>query len=206
MRLMILLAVCCLTANIGLSGCQPDSETIIKLDTIFINQTDTLIVNQLDTVELTEYIADSATTWILLRHAETTGAGSNPVLSAAGEERAEVLRQMFNKVPLDAAFASQYIRTKNTVQPTAIDHSLNLQEYSASAYAGLITTIEQQYEGGTVLVAGHSNTVPSILNILTKSNQFTDLSETQYDNLYIVSVYKSGKNKILQLKYGKPTP
>ena len=36
--------------------------------------------------------------------------------------------------------------------------------------------------------------------------QFSPIPETQFDNLYIVTVYRFGKAKVVQLKYGAPTP
>jgi 2,3-bisphosphoglycerate-dependent phosphoglycerate mutase len=57
-----------------------------------------------------------------------------------------------------------------------------------------------------VVVLGHSNTVPLLLNILTGTDDFSNLPETQYDNLFIVSVFEKGRSKVVHLKYGKPTP
>ena len=58
--------------------------------------TDTLVIHKTDTVILNQYIEDSATTFILSRHAETTGIGTDPALSVVGQERAIELARVLN--------------------------------------------------------------------------------------------------------------
>jgi hypothetical protein len=55
--------------------------------------------------------------------------------------------------------------------------------------------------GQTVFVAGHNNTVPAVVSILSGEN-FPVIPESEYDNLFIVTVCRFGKAKVLKLKYG----
>lgn len=178
------------------------TETIIETDTLYVTQYDTVLMHITDTVTLTDFIRDTATTFILVRHAETTGTGSNPNLSSAGLERAEALRRILANVPLAAVFSSNFNRTKQTAQPTATDQSLPLLLYDPLNQSPLADEWLQTYRGRTVLVTGHSNTVPSFLNLLLENNQYADLGESEYDNLFIATVLEKGRVEVLHLKYG----
>jgi 2,3-bisphosphoglycerate-dependent phosphoglycerate mutase len=50
-----------------------------------------------------------------------------------------------------------------------------------------------KHGGGTVLVVGHSNTIPGIVNFLTGKNEYKNFEETEYGNLIIVTVFEKGK-------------
>jgi hypothetical protein len=54
-------------------------------------------------------------------------------------------------------------------------------------------------------VAGHSNTVPDILKAFNSSFS-VQITDMQYDNLFVVSIPANHEARILQLKYGKATP
>lgn len=182
------------------------TETIVKTDTLYITQYDTVVQMVTDTFTLTQFIRDTATTFIVLRHAETTGIGSDPALSADGQERAAELVRVLKNVPLQAAYSSNYNRTRQTAQPTATEKGLNVQIYDPLNQNPLINTVLDQYKGGAVLVVGHSNTAPVLLNLLTGTNAWPQLPENQYDNLFIVTVLEKGRAEVAHLKYGKPTP
>jgi len=55
-----------------------------------------------------------------------------------------------------------------------------------------------------VFIAGHNNTVPEIVNILSGEN-FPIIPESEYDNMFIVTMYRFGKAKVLKVKYGAAT-
>ncbi|HZV69966.1 MAG TPA: histidine phosphatase family protein [Saprospiraceae bacterium] len=114
-----------------LFGCDKEPEIIIQKETVH----DTLIV--IDTVTLIETvfqtIPDTATTFILVRNAETTGAGSNPVLSAAGQARAQELNRILSKVDLDAVYSTDFNRTRQTAEPVATTNSLSTLIYDPFA-------------------------------------------------------------------------
>lgn len=197
----------CLSAGLsGFLACDKSpeiiTETIVETDTLLVIQNDTVFVHLTDTLTLTDYIQDTATTFIVLRHAETTGGGTNPNLSAQGLARAETLRQILANVPLAAVFASNFNRTKQTAQPTADDKSLTINIYDPLNQAPLLDPWLSTYRGKTVLILGHSNTVPNLLNLFLNNNEYSNLPDTEYDNLFIATVSEKGRAKILHLKYG----
>ncbi len=205
--LLFVLLLACLSV---FPGCEKDPEvitkTVVEKDTITITATDTVFVNLTDTVSLTEFIHDTAMTFILVRHAETTGSGSNPNLSADGLERAEELVRVLKNIGIDGVYSTDFNRTQQTALPVATDKSLSVNTYNPSALNGFADTVLENHHGQIVLVVGHSNTTPDLLNILTGTNDFSDLPETQYDNFFVATVFEKGRAQVVHLKYGKPTP
>ena len=173
------------------------NDTINTVDTIFLSDTVTI------TETITETILDTATTFILVRHAETTGSGSDPNLSTEGQNRANELQRILENIPLDAVFSTNFNRTMQTAEPTATDQSLSIINYDPFNLNPFVDNILIDYQEGAVLVVGHSDTTPSLLNVLVGSNTYSDLPESEYDNLFVVTVFEKGRAKVVHMKYGE---
>jgi 2,3-bisphosphoglycerate-dependent phosphoglycerate mutase len=196
----IILSFCCYLTLLGsLTSCDKEPEVI----TITETKTDTLIV--IDTITLIdtifESLPDTTTTFILVRHAETTGAGSNPNLSVDGQSRANRLSQMLEKVNLNAIYSTNFNRTMQTAQPAATAKGISITTYDPFAPAALVDQVLLSFPKGAVLVVGHSNTIPDMLNAMIGANQFQDLTENEYDNLFVVHVSALGEATVTHLKY-----
>lgn len=187
---------------ISLTSCDKDPEIITKTVTDTLVIVDTLVVVDTLTIIDVQTIPDTATTFILVRHAETSGAGSNPNLSAVGQTRATELNRILSNINLNAVYSTNFNRTLQTAQPTATGKGLTITQYDPFAPNTLIDNVLLSFPEGVVLVVGHSNTIPAMLNAMVGSNVFTDIPESEYDNLYIVHVSERGKAKVTHLKYG----
>ncbi len=143
------------------------------------------------------------TTIILVRHAEKNiePANSDPDLTPAGLVRSQELARMFGDAGLKGIYATQYKRTQQTVKPLAEKIGLAVTTVDAKSTAELVKKIRAQHNGEVVFVAGHNNTVPEIIAALG-GPQLPIIPETEFDNLYIVTIYKLGGAKLLKLKYG----
>lgn len=193
----------------SLFSCQKDPQIITKIvvetDTLLVTQHDTLFLT--DTLSLSQFLQDSVTTFFLVRHAEKETTGTDPDLTPDGQARAEELQRVLKNIPLSAVYATIYKRTQHTAQPTATDQGLSVQIYDPLVYEPLTNNVLQNHRGHAVLVVGHTNTIPKLLNYLTGTNDFpADIPDSQFDNLYIVSVYEAGNATVLHLKYGVATP
>lgn len=188
-----------LIALVTCYGCAKDPETIVN--TVIVK--DTVYVVQKDTIRITDYINDSTTTVILTRHAETSGTGTDPVLSTAGQERATELARVLHTTVVRGAYATSYNRTKETAAPVAAKNALTTQIYDPVKLTELADTLLLKYRNQVVYVAGHSNTTNVLLNILTGTSLYGVIPDTEYDNLYIVSVSAKGNARVVHLKYGK---
>ncbi len=205
-KTFLLLLPCLLALASALCSCEKEPEiitkTVVETDTLIVTQHDTVFIQVTDTLTLTDFIHDTATTFIVLRHAETTGGGTNPNLSTEGLARAEELKRILANVPLAAVFSSNYNRTKQTAQPTADDKLLTVNIYDPLNQSPLVDNWLSTYRGKTVLVLGHSNTAPALLNLFVGSNQYANLPDSEYDNLFIATVSEKGRATVLHLKYG----
>ena len=146
------------------------------------------------------------TTVILVRHAEKKIEPNNqdPDLAPEGVERAQEIARVFGEAGINAIYATQYKRTQQTVKPLADRTGVDVNLLDASQTDELINRIHAANRGQTVFVAGHNNTVPAIVSTLS-GETFPVIPESEYNNLYIVTIYRFGKAKVLKLKYGKPS-
>lgn len=146
------------------------------------------------------------TTVILVRHAEKIIDPSNPdvELTAAGHARAQEISRMFGDAGVNAIFATQYKRTQQTVKPLADKLGLPLTIVNSKSTADLLAQIREQNSGQTIFIAGHNNTVPEIVAALG-GPKYPPIPESEYDNLFVVTVYRTGKAKVVKMKYGNPT-
>jgi broad specificity phosphatase PhoE len=147
------------------------------------------------------------TTIILIRHAEKNVEPGNadPSLSPAGQARAQELVRMFGDSGIGAIYATQYKRTQQTVKPLADKLGIPITQVDANSSPEVIKQIRARHNGEVVLVSGHNNTVPEIIAALG-GPRLPIIPETEFDNLYVVTVYRVGGAKLLKLKYGSPMP
>ncbi len=148
--------------------------------------------------------AANVTTVILVRHAEkATAPADDPPLTAEGRERAKELARIVGKTGISAIFTTNLARTKQTAAPTAA--LLNLQpavHKPGPTYArDLAKLIRTQHAGRTVLVVGHTNTTRDVIAALGVNTAPT-IPETDFDNLYIVTLAEGNEPKLVSLKYG----
>ncbi|MCA1578114.1 MAG: histidine phosphatase family protein [Acidobacteria bacterium] len=148
--------------------------------------------------------ARPVTTVILVRHAEKKLEPNNqdPDLSPEGVERAQEIARVFGNAGINAIYATQYKRTQQTVRPLSDRTGVAATVLEASQPDELIKRIQTSLRGQTIFVAGHNNTVPAIASQLS-GETFPVIPESEYDNLFIVTVYRFGKAKVVRLKYGK---
>jgi phosphohistidine phosphatase SixA len=148
------------------------------------------------------------TTVFIVRHAEKSDVGgADPPLSAAGEARAEALAHVVDSAGIDVIFATEYVRTQATVAPAAAAAGLTPHVIPAVNTHELADSILSGYRGKEILVAGHSNTVPALLQDLGISHLYT-IGDSDYDNLFIVHIVHSIPRRamVTWLHYGNPSP
>ena len=151
-------------------------------------------------------IAKEIRTFFLVRHAEKVLTGKNPSLTKAGQERAEELARLLEEVPIDAIYSTDYKRTMETAMPTATAKNIAIETYDPSDLETFAASFQGPSENKKILIVGHSNTTPALINIFANSNQYSSLSEKQYDNLYILSSVDRKVVDVLTIKYGKVSP
>jgi len=132
-------------------------------------------------------------TVFVIRHAERadTAAGAAPTMAAdpelsdAGRARAESLAAALKDAKVVAIFATEFKRTQATAAPLAKALGLQVTTISSKEPAKLIEAVKTA--GGSVLVVGHSNTVPAIVKDLGVAAPIT-VGDAEYDNLFVVTI------------------
>lgn len=145
------------------------------------------------------------TTVIVVRHAEkATEPAADPPLTAAGAARAEALVEAVGGLPVTAIVSTDFTRTRSTVAPLAARRGLTLEIVDARApdHARLVAQgILARHRGETVVVAGHSNTVPDIVAALGATRP-PPICDAEYDGMYVVRVAPSGSATVERRRYG----
>ena len=152
-------------------------------------------------------IAQTSTRIFVVRHADRE---SSDDLNPAGVIRANELKRMLLNTGIDSIFSTDFVRTKKTVKPLADAVSLPVILYDSNPQ--LLKRILTRSKGKTLLVAGHSNTVPQLIKLCGCHPPFDNIPDTQFDNLFLLiiqhqKINTSFKNtcKLLYMKYGAVT-
>lgn len=141
------------------------------------------------------------TTFILVRHAEKAENGKDPELSEQGVQRAERLSAMLKNANITAVYSTKYKRTRNTVGGIARVKNLPVTDYESLTVEAL-KKISIENAGGTVLIAGHSNTVPQIANLLLGQTKFENFPDSEYGTILVISALDVGETaNVLTLHY-----
>lgn len=147
-------------------------------------------------------------TAIIVRHAEKAATpADDPPLTAAGEARASALLAAVRDAGVTAIITTQFARTRGTVQPTASALGITPDVVSASSptHPQDVAAAIKTHGGQTVLVVGHSNTVPAIIAALGGKRP-ANICDAVYDNLFIVTIATDGKVGVVHSRYGAPSP
>ena len=129
-----------------------------------------------------------------IRHAEkdtSNPADRDPDLVMEGVLRAARWSSIFNRIDFDIIYTTDYKRTRNTALPIAEQKKLPLTFYSPNGFDS-VDFVKNNF-GKTVLIVGHSNTVPAMVNALIGGKQYKQIKEINYTNLYIINITESGE-------------
>ena len=121
---------------------------------------------------------------ILLRHAEKTHRGDTAELTAAGQRRAAALPQELLPYRPVALFASDLRRTQQTLAPLSTRLGVPVQIYQRGQEAALGRRLRMFYEGKTVVVCGHSDTLGTLLRALGHESAFPEVQG--YDRYWVL--------------------
>ena len=138
----------------------------------------------------------------LIRHAEQTDQKlTDPPLSDMGHARAEWYGGHFTDLGVATIFSSPYLRTRETAKPLADALGLKIIEYNPrelATFAHELKTLE-----GIILVSGHSNTTPALVNALVGEERFQQLQHFQFDHIFRVTWADDGEVRVT-LSYSEP--
>lgn len=144
---------------------------------------------------------------ILVRHAEKADApADDPPLTPEGVRRAKRLSEIAGQAGVNVVYSTQVRRTRDTAQATAGALGLtlkvrNVTRATLDAHVAELAGELRASDGKTILVVGHSNTIPRIAGALT-GKSIPDLEEaTEFDALFVVVLHKEGQPQLIRAKY-----
>jgi len=146
---------------------------------------------------------------ILVRHAEKAAEpASNPGLSKAGRNRARILATLLVPDRVGAIVSSPLLRTRETAEPVAKFRGLDVQtvpiDGTLAEHVQSMTLLLRAQGAETVLVVGHSNTIPAIITALG-GPAMPDLCETSFGNLFRLYL-DGGRVELVRQRYGALDP
>lgn len=146
-----------------------------------------------------------STTLVLVRHADRDGLLD--ALSPDGMARAQELAHVGVNARLAAIYRSDTNRARDTAAPLALVTGLTPVVYPANEVDALVASIFADHRGENVLVIGHSNTVPDIIEA-AGGPALSNLDEAEFDSFFMLSVCRCGRQRVtlLNLQYGAASP
>ena len=141
-------------------------------------------------------IASAEPVVFIVRHAEKSGDGKDPDLSAAGQTRAEILVRILKDAGITAIFTSEFKRTQETAAPIAKSIGITPTVVQAKDTAALVAKLHQL--NGNALVVGHGNTIPELIKAFGIETTI-EIPENDYTQLLIVLLGE--KPRLLRLHY-----
>ena len=123
-----------------------------------------------------------APSWYVMRHLQKA-EGPDPTLSSEGHANARRLIDFFAADPPRTIYVSTTRRALETAGPLAAKLVVTVKEYDPGDTPGLVARVKA--ETGTVLIVGHSNTVPEIVAQLGGARP-TNLAESDFGDIFRV--------------------
>ena len=127
------------------------------------------------------------TTYYLIRHAEKDTLNPqerNPELTPEGIERADQWAALFSKITFDEIYSTDYKRTVNTAKPIALSQNIKIKYYHPKEVYR--TDFLTATHGKTVLIVGHSNTIPVFANYILFAGGFLPSGKYSHQGIQFV--------------------
>ncbi len=138
---------------------------------------------------------------LLVRHGEKADLSEDAELSAAGRERAVELARTLRSAEIEYVHSSDFIRTRDTAAPAAIEYGLEVDLYDPQDLPALVESLRRT--GGRHLVVGHSTTTPAMVESLGGKPSSVINEEGEFDRLYLVTIGSDGGASSVMMRYGE---
>jgi len=130
----------------------------------------------------------------LVRHAEKAAHGPDPELTPQGRERAAALAEILAEAGIGRILSTDTRRTRDTAAPLARALDLPVEIYDAGDLEAVADELSG-LAGAIVLVVGHSNTTPALVELLGGEPGPPIDEVGEYDRLYRVEL-PSGRTTV----------
>lgn len=135
-----------------------------------------------------DFKAEAVTsTFYFIRHAEKDRSDPedvDPELNQKGLGRAMHWAEILRDVPFDGVYTTDFKRTRMTAAPTSIKNDITVQYYELETIN--IEQFKADNLGKNVLVVGHSNSTPDLVNQMIGEDVYLEMEDSDNGNLFIV--------------------
>lgn len=128
-------------------------------------------------------LADTNRQIFLSRHMEKASSGQDPALSPCGVAQAQAFATQLKDIALPHLMHTPFLRTQQTAQ-AFLKADRQLLSYDPRQVEALINELKSKT--GNVLVIGHSNTIPLLVEKMT-GQTVAPLKEQDYGRIYILT-------------------
>jgi len=130
--------------------------------------------------------------FIVVRHAEKATSDKDTPLSERGRARARTLASMLANAGVTRLYATQYKRTQETLAPLSERLSVPVEVRPADKTADLVAELTKAPDGSVIVVATHSNVLPSIVRELghgakLRGVQGDSLADDDYSRVVVIT-------------------
>jgi len=141
----------------------------------------------------------------LARHAERMSipGDKDPPLTAAGARRAALLGRMLRSADVAVVFSTQFKRARESADSVSVATGAPVEVMHSDSSAALARAIRGRFHGRTVVVVGHSDSLPNVAAELG----WEGVEATQpwsYDDLCLIEVRAGERPQCVHLHYGGP--
>lgn len=150
-----------------------------------------------------------AQTVVLVRHAEKAAEpAADPGLTPAGEARAQALAAALKSARVSMVLTSPLLRTVRTAAPLAAasgvaSRAVPLDEGGSAHIKAVAAAARAAPPESTVVVVGHSNTIPEIAKALGHA-QAEAIPDCRYDGLWVLRLGAAAPGAV-SARYGAPS-
>lgn len=148
-----------------------------------------IIVGSISCKKDTKNVEPIVSTFYFIRHAEkdrTDPENPDPELNQDGLNRAIRWAEVFDPIPMDVIYSTNYERTSMTAAPTSVKKNIDVKYYDPNAVD--VEEFKLINEGKNVLVVGHSNTIPAFVNKMIDLEKYQDMDDGDNSSLFIVRI------------------
>ena len=131
--------------------------------------------------------------------------GSDPALTPLGLVRAQDLARTLHFFGIERVYSTPFKRTIETARPTAEHFNLEIQTtpIEENFITGIADTIILD-ESQVILVVGHSDTTPQLVNQLAGTSM-GNIDDDEHDHLFIVTIRNDEGPSLKRIRYGAPS-
>jgi phosphohistidine phosphatase SixA len=146
----------------------------------------------------------------IVRHANRASlvaSEPDPDLSAEGHLRAQTLANRLGQAGITHIIVTNLKRTQETAEPIATQLFLvpEIVPVTVTGHADSVVSAIRRHTGESILVVGHSNSVPAIIELLG-GPRMPEICANKYSDLYVVTIPASGGTRVNHLHYGAADP